>query len=165
MRLVAVSAPRTRVLKRAVIVLDAQALEAFFVGEPAMPTVTRIFGSGEPVTIAAINLGETADRMIRVHGADPFRVAGDIAECGIHITGLDSDLVLVAASLRAAHYHRVRRPVSLADCVAAALSLDRVARLATSDPALLDLVVDEGGLVEPLPGSDGSIHNPMNRQS
>ena len=31
---------------------------------------------------------------------------------------------------------------------------------ATSDPALLDLVVDEGGLVEPLPGSDGSIHNP-----
>lgn len=37
---------------------------------------------------------------------------------------------------------------------------DRVARLATSDPALLDLVVDEGGLVEPLPGRDGSIHNP-----
>ncbi len=155
--------PRKRVLKHAVIVLDAQALEAFFLGEPAMPQVKHILQSGEQVVIAAINLGETADHMIRVHGADAFRVAADIANCGIHVTGVDRDLVLAAASLRAAHYHRVRCAVSLADCVAAALSLDRVARLATSDPALLDLVVDEGGLIEPLPGSDGSVHHPLNR--
>jgi len=138
-----------------VIVLDARALEAYFVGEPAMAAVGRLLSSGEQVVMSAANLAETADRMARVWRAPLDRVAGDIAELDIHVTSVDADLALAAAGLRAAHYHRTRRPVSLADCVAAALSLDRVARLATSDPHLLDLMVDEGGLIEALPGSDG----------
>jgi PIN domain nuclease of toxin-antitoxin system len=144
-----------------VIVLDAQALEAFLIAEPAKAEVGAMLKSGEQSVMTAINLGEAADRMVRVRGAELIEFAAAVSELGIHITSVDSELALTAAGLRATHYHRSRRPVSLADCVAAACSLDRVARLATSDPHLLALVLDEGGLVEPLPASDGTRWSPQ----
>jgi PIN domain nuclease of toxin-antitoxin system len=139
------------------VVLDAQGLIAFFTGEPALPPVRELLLSGEKTVMATINLAETIDRMRRVHGVDSDSLEADLLETGIHFSAVDTELAAEAAELRASHYHRTRRSVSLADCVAAALALDRGYRLATSDPALLALVVDEGGSVEPLPGSDGTV--------
>jgi len=139
-----------------VLVLDEQALVAFLSAEPAMQQVRSLLESGEQTIISSINLAETVDRMLRIFGAARLTLRGDLEELDLHVTGVDADLAFAAAELRAVHYHRTRRPVSLADCIAAALSLDRVARLATSDPHLLQLVLDEGGLVEPLPASDGT---------
>jgi predicted nucleic acid-binding protein len=45
--------------------------------------------------------------------------------------------------------------VSLADCVAAAAALAIDSPLATSDPALAEVLRSEGGKVHPLPDSKG----------
>ena len=45
--------------------------------------------------------------------------------------------------------------MSLADCVAAAAALATDSPLATSDPALAEVLRSEGGKVRPLPDSKG----------
>jgi predicted nucleic acid-binding protein len=52
------------------------------------------------------------------------------------------------------------RAVSVADCCAAAIALDRDAVLATSDPALLAMIHDEGGRWMALPDSTGETWSP-----
>ena len=143
-----------------VVVLDAQGLIAFLVGEPALEAVHDMLRSGEQTLMATINLAETRDHMRRLRGASAEVLDADILTTDIHFTAVDTELAVAAAELRTTHYHRSRRAVSLADCTAAALALDRGIRLATSDPALLALMVDEGGEIQPLPGSDGSLWAP-----
>lgn len=142
------------------IVLDAYALEAYLTMEYAGPLVRDLILSGEQLLISGINLAETVDRMVRVNGADPGELADDLARLGITVSGVNELVAFDAAVLRTGHYHRRHRAVSLADCCAAALALDRDATLATSDPALLAMVHDEGGRVLPLPGSDGATWQP-----
>jgi predicted nucleic acid-binding protein len=60
-----------------------------------------------------------------------------------------------AGRIRARRYHRQRAAVSLADCVAAAAALATDSPLATSDPALVEVLRSEGGKVHPLPDSKG----------
>jgi PIN domain nuclease of toxin-antitoxin system len=143
-----------------VVVLDAQGLIAFLVGEPALQAVHDMLRSGEQTLMATVNLAETLDHMRRVRGASAEVFHADILTTDIHFTAVDTELAVAAAELRTTHYHRTKRAVSLADCTAAALALDRGIRLATSDPALLALMVDEGGEIQPLLGSDGSLWAP-----
>ena len=140
------------------IVLDAQALEALLVDEPAMDRVIELIETRQQVLISAVNLAEVADRMTRVHRSPRAEVEADVDELGLFVTAVDEELALLGAELRAAHYHGTRRSVSIADCIAAALALERAAPLATSDPALIDLMLDEGGLVEVLPDSTGTLY-------
>lgn len=140
--------------------LDAYALEAYLTMEHAGPLVRDLILSGEQLLISGINLAEAMDRMVRINGADASDLAVDIAQLGLTVSGVDEHVAVDAAVLRAGHYHRVRRPVSLADCCAAALALDRDAALATSDPPLLAMVHDEGGRVIPLPDSSGAVWSP-----
>jgi PIN domain nuclease of toxin-antitoxin system len=142
------------------VVLDAQGLIGFFTGEPSLVPVRELLLSGEQTVMATINLAETYDRMRRVHGVTSDLLHADLLETGIHFSAVDTELAIEAAELRASYYHRTRRSVSLADCTAAALALDRGVRLATSDPALLALMIDEGGSIEALPASDGSVWRP-----
>lgn len=142
------------------IVLDAYALEAYLALEVAAPMVRDLILSGEQLLISGINLAETLDRMIRVNGATRDELETDLIGLGLTVTGVDATVAFDAAALRAAHYHRARRAVSLADCCAAALSLDRDAPLVTSDPALLALLHDEGGRYVALPNSDGATWAP-----
>jgi PIN domain nuclease of toxin-antitoxin system len=146
-----------------VIVLDAFAVEALFADEPAAIRVRDMLNSGEQTTINAVNFAEVFDRLVRVYGFGIDELRADVDELGCTVSGLDPELATEAAILRARHYHRRHRAVSIADCCAAAHALDRDARLATSDPDLLDLMVDEGGQVEVLPRSDGTIHDPRRR--
>lgn len=62
---------------------------------------------------------------------------------GVEVVAVDEHVALSAGRLHAAHYHRVRRALSLADCVALATALSVGDRLATSDPALISAARDE----------------------
>ena len=143
------------------IVLDAYALEAFLNLEAAGPSVRDLILSGEHILITAVNLAETADRMIRLNGAIRDELESDLTGVGITVTGVDAATGFAAAALRANHYHRTRRAVSIADCCAAALALDRDALLVSSDPALLGVMHDEGGRYLALPDSDGEVWSPQ----
>ena len=144
-----------------VIVLDAYALEAYLNDElPVADTVEPLLLSGEQVLISGINLAETLDRMIRVHGMPPAELEANLLGTGVHVTGVDEAAAFAAARLRAAHYHRSKRAVSIADCCAVALALDRDAPLVTSDPALLGLISDENGRYMALPDSAGTVWEP-----
>jgi predicted nucleic acid-binding protein len=144
-----------------VIVLDAYALEAYLNDEVmAADIVEPLILSGQQVLITGVNLAEAMDRMIRVNGADREELENDLVGLGLTVSGVDAPMAFDAASLRAQHYHRARRAVSIADCCAAALALDRDAPLVTSDPALLALVHDEGGRYVALPDSSGEVWAP-----
>jgi PIN domain nuclease of toxin-antitoxin system len=147
-----------------VILLDAFAIESLFADEPAADEVQALLESGEQSIINAVNFAEVVDRLVRIRGIDSAQVLADLDEVGCTVSGLDKDLAIEAALLRARHYHRTHRSVSIADCCAAAHALDRDAQLATADPDLLDLMVDEGGRVLVLPQSNGSCHNPYVRR-
>jgi predicted nucleic acid-binding protein len=141
-----------------VIVLDAYALEAYLNDElPAADAVEPILLSGEQILISGINLAETLDRMMRVHRMPPAELEANLLDSGVHVTAVDEPTAFEAARLRAAHYHRTRRAVSIADCCAASLALDRDAPLVTSDPALLGLIADENGRYVAIPDSDGNV--------
>ena len=142
------------------IVLDAQALIAYTTNEPGAIVVRDQINTQQQILLSTANLTEVTYFLGRTRGVTPSSVYADIIELEIHITRLDEDCALAAAGLRLHHYHRVRRPVSLADCCAAALALDRQAVLVTSDGPLLDLMIDEQGDVLPVPASDGSLWSP-----
>jgi PIN domain nuclease of toxin-antitoxin system len=138
-----------------VITLDASALIALLREEPAATEVESMLLSGEQCLITALNLAEVLDHMGRLVGIDVPQVQADIAELALFVSSVDSDLAAAAADLRWRHYHRKTRPVSLADCCAAAHALDRESQLATSDSDLLQLVHDQGGRALALPNSFG----------
>lgn len=142
------------------IVLDACVLESFFADEPAAPHVEAMLHDGEQIVMSAINLTEMLDRLIRVRGADQVELSADLLGLGITISDVDVFTAFDAAALRAGHYHRTHRAVSVADCCAAAIALDRDAVLASSDPALLAMVHDEGGRWMALPDSSGEVWSP-----
>ena len=142
------------------IVLDACALESYFADEPAAEQVGAMLQNGEQIVISAINLTETLDRLLRLRGADRESLAADLLELGLTVSDVDIAVAFDAAALRAGHYHRTSRAVSVADCCAAAIALDRDAVLASSDPALLAMVHDEGGRWMALPDSSGVVWAP-----
>jgi predicted nucleic acid-binding protein len=143
-----------------VIVLDAYALEAYLRLEAPAPIVRDLLASGEQALISGINLAETLDRLIRLHGMSSVELEADLLGTGVFVSSVDEPTAFEAARLRAAHYHRTNRAVSIADCCAAALALDRDAPLVTSDPALLGLIADENGRYMALPDSAGNIWSP-----
>jgi len=139
-------------------VLDAYAVLAYLRGEPCAGDVAELL-RGRTVLTAA-NAGEVLDQLVRVYRRDPDDVHGDLAllaNAGMDIVGVSADQGLAAGRLRARHYHRERRAVSLADCIAAAAALELQRALATSDPALAALVRAEGGQVHALADSHGVV--------
>jgi PIN domain nuclease of toxin-antitoxin system len=140
-----------------VSVLDAYAVIAYLRGETCADEVAALLR--EPTVLTAVNAAEVVDQFVRDFGRDPDDVHADLAllaSAGMTIRSVSAQLGLEAGRLRVRHYHRERRAVSLADCVAAAAALAEHRPLATSDPALAAVVRDEGGEVHPLPGSDGT---------
>lgn len=141
--------------------LDAYALEAYLNDEMlAADIVEPLILSGQQVLITGVNLAEVLDRMIRVNGATREELENDLVALGLTVSGVDASMAFDAAALRAGHYHRDRRSVSIADCCAAALALARDVPLVTSDPALLALVHEEGGHYVALPDSSGQAWSP-----
>jgi PIN domain nuclease of toxin-antitoxin system len=126
-------------------VLDAYALIAFLLDEPAAGDVERLLRDGD-AAITSVNFAEVLDRLIRGRNMPREAVQSTLAsvlEARVERIDVDFRLASAAALLRVTHYHRTQRPLSLADCVclAAARSGDRVA---TADGPMLETAEAEG---------------------
>lgn len=142
-------------------ILDAYAVLALLKGEPAAGEVQSLIEAGGS-GLTAIGTAEVLDHLVRVVGANEEDAVLDLAQLGLDApTPISDQLSQAAGLLRARHYHRSRRAVSLADCVAAAVAGDTGRSLATSDPHLLDLCDDEGIPITVLADSGGSVWSPV----
>jgi predicted nucleic acid-binding protein len=121
-----------------VILLDAYALIAFLVGGPAAARVRAILREGD-AAVATANLAEALDVAGRIYGLAIERsveVLDPLLEGPLTPVALDVPVAQRAADIRAEHYHRSTRPISLADAVLLA-SAGTVDRIATADPDVL----------------------------
>jgi PIN domain nuclease of toxin-antitoxin system len=144
-----------------VIILDSYAVLALLSDEPASEQVERLITGGEIVRLTALGIAEIVDHLVRITGADEDEAALDLAQLGLaSAPAVEATLALQAGLLRAKHYHRVDRAVSLADCVAAETARSSGSSLATADPQLLDLCHAEAISTIPLPNSQGRIWSP-----
>lgn len=124
--------------------LDAYALIAFLVGGPATSQVRAILREGN-AAVATANLAETLDVSARRHGLSISRameILEPLLEETLTTVPLDSAVAQRAAEIRAKHYHRSTRPISLADAVliASATASDRIA---TADADVLAIAKAE----------------------
>lgn len=139
------------------IVLDAYAVLAFLKGEPAATEVRSLLERPDEATLTPVGVAEVLDHLIRIVGVDEESATLDLAQLGLLGTpAVDEATGAAAGRLRARHHHRTRCAVSLADCVAAEMARRTGARLATSDPHLLDVCHAEHIGVLPLAASDGT---------
>lgn len=133
---------------------------ALLKGEPAAPEVRSLIDRGDAV-LTPLGVAEIVDHLVRIVKTSEEDAALDLAQLGVPASDpLDDERSLRAGLLRARHYHRRDRAVSLADCVAAATARALDAAVATSDPHLLDLCRDEGIAVIPLVDSKGDRWSP-----
>jgi predicted nucleic acid-binding protein len=141
-----------------VAVIDASALIAIFAGEPASAQVEQILKTAN-ARVSVINLGEVYDHFMRVRKtsrrAIDERVNALRHARAFALLPVDEQLATRAGELRATHYHRVRRPVSQADCVALATAEALNDSLATTDPDLAAMARDENVELIALPDSSG----------
>jgi predicted nucleic acid-binding protein len=121
-----------------VTLLDAYALIAFLVGGPATQEVRAILREGGTAVVAA-NLVEVLDVSQRVHGvpiARTVEILEPLLEGPLTAVPLDVAVAHRAGEIRATHYHRASRPISLADAVLIG-SAREGDRIATADPDVL----------------------------
>lgn len=133
--------------------LDAYALIAFLVGGPATPEVRAILREGD-AAVATANLVEVLDVSERVHGlpvSRAFEILEPLFEEHLKVVSLDSAVARRAAEIRARHYHRSSRRISLADAVLIA-SAQQDDRIATADPDVLAVADAEQRESVALPG-------------
>lgn len=143
------------------IVLDSYAVLALPKDEPAAAPVQVLVESDEPAALTALGVAEVLDHLVRLAGAEEDEAVLDVAQLGLSSPSpLDVGVAMRSGLLRARHYHRTNRAVSLADCVAAETARTEDARLASADPHLLDLCREEGIGVIPLPDSAGRTWSP-----
>jgi len=138
------------------VLLDANALLAVLVGEPAMDRVLPLLRGGKTAMTGA-NIAEVFDVGIRRKSLSPARMdelVEPLFEGPIASIPVDPTLARRAGELRAAHYHRSARRVSLADAalIAAAGPSDRIA---SSDSDVLAIAAELGIETIELPPSSG----------
>lgn len=138
-------------------VLDAFAVLALLKSEPAAPQVREIIEAGDG-SLTPLGVAEVVDHLVRLLRSTEEEAALDIAQLGLSgCEPIDASVARSAGFLRARHYHRSRRSVSLADCMAAAVATNLGGHLATADPHLLDLCYDEAIDTVVLPDSSGRL--------
>ena len=126
-------------------VLDAFAVLALLKDEPAAEHVERIIRASPDAALTALGVAEVLDHLVRLVGVDEDEAVLDIAQLGLaEPFSVSAPLATRAGLLRAHHYNRRDRAISLADCVAAEVARFAKSPLATSDPHLLDTCAAEG---------------------
>jgi PIN domain nuclease of toxin-antitoxin system len=132
--------------------LDAYALVAFLVGGPAAASVRGLLREGG-TSVATANLAEALDVSARRYGL-PIERAMEVIEPLLDGTLATVSLDLVcarrAATIRARHYRRASRPISLADAVLIATA-GPGDRIATADPDVLAVAAAEAVATLTLP--------------
>lgn len=133
-------------------ILDAYAVLALLKDEPAADAVEHLIRDEAVVSMTAVGVAEVIDHLVRLAGADEDDAMLDLAQLGLaDPLVVDESIGARAGLLRARHYHRRERAVSLADCVAAEVARRFDRAIATSDPHLLDTCAAESIAVIPLP--------------
>ena len=126
-------------------VLDAYALIALTLDEPAADEVARILRGGD-AAVTSVNYGEALDQLVRARGMPEPRVRSvlePLLDGPLGRVDVGFDIVGKAVRLRAAHYHSERSPLSLADCICVAAAGSSGA-VATADTAILAMAESEG---------------------
>ena len=135
--------------------LDAYALVAFLLDEPAAADVEALIRTGD-AGVLVVNLAEALDVTQRVHGVSDAELRGVLEPLLGDVVAVviqPGDAAWRAAELRAKYYDRRSCPLSLADCfLLAAADGDEIA---TADPALATALRSEGATVVALPDSSG----------
>jgi predicted nucleic acid-binding protein len=143
------------------IVLDSFAVLALLRDEPAAAQVQRLIEGEEETALTVLGVAEVIDHLVRLMGAEEDEAVLDLAQLGLASSSpVEAAVALQAGLLRARHYHRKNRAVSLADCIAAETARAGGSPLATADPQLLDLCQEEGIAVIALPDSTGQTWSP-----
>lgn len=139
----------------ATTLIDASALIALLGAEPAAGEVQEMLNRGAAMT--TLNLAEAIDRLKRRYdlGIERTRpvIEGLLAK-NLMLLPLGPAQAWRAGEIRAAHYHRSRCPISLADAVLMA-SAPEDGRIASSDGPLLTVAASEGIATAALPDSKG----------
>lgn len=139
-------------------VLDSYSVLALLKGEPAAEPVGQLLRDDPDSALTPLGVAEVIDHLVRIEKATEEEAALDLAQLGLaDPPPLDAMVATRAGLLRARHYHRTRRAVSLADCVVAEVARVAPMPVATSDPHLLDLCHDEAIDVVVLPDSRGRV--------
>jgi len=139
-----------------VIVLDAYALGALLLDEPAAAEVEAMLRDDE-AGISSVNLAEALDVALRIYGlpGDRVREALDpLLAASVAVLWPTEREAWRAAEIRSRHYHRRTNPLSLADCLLLA-TVTHADGVATADPGVARVARDEGIHLVPLPDSSG----------
>lgn len=140
------------------MILDAYAVLALLKGEPAANLVSMLLAEDGGARLTAVGVAEVIDHLIRLVGTSEDEASLDIAQLGLaDALRVDAAMATAASALRARHYHRRRRAVSLADCVAAEAARTCGVALVSADPHLLGLCHDETIERIALPDSAGRV--------
>jgi predicted nucleic acid-binding protein len=143
------------------IVLDSFAVLALLKDEPAAAQVQQLVEREGESTLTALGVSEVLDHLVRLAGADEEGAVLDLAQLDLASPPpVEIEVAVDAGLLRARHYHRSDRVVSLADCVAAETARVQSAQLSSADPHLLDMCRDERIAVLPLPDTSGHTWSP-----
>ena len=119
------------------VVLDAQALVALTLDEPAADEVEALLRRGD-TAVTALNLAETVDVLGRVEKLADDRIRAvlePLLGTALNTVDLDRTTAWRAARMRRRHYHARRSALSMADCVCLAVA-HAGGSLATADRAL-----------------------------
>lgn len=134
------------------VLLDAFALIALLADEPAAGEVEALLRSGQ-AAVTAVNLAEALDVLQRVQRISASRLGALVEPLiadRLRLIPIDFQIAAAAADIRARHCHRVRLPLSLADCLLLAAAGDRGA-VATADGPLITVAEAEHIEVRQLP--------------
>lgn len=139
------------------ILLDASALVAFLLDEPAAGEVEAILRAGQ-AAVTSVGLAEALDVTVRVIGRELAEVESallPLLRTSLGIVPVGEGEARKGATIRIVHYHREGRPLSMADCLLLGTALVHRASLATSDGALAQTARAENIELVPLPNSRG----------
>lgn len=138
------------------LLLDAAALVALLGAEPAASTVRSLIDRDD-AAIPAPNLAEVIDQLSRRRGVSQATLRGalePLLDHTIAVIDATAEHGWRAGLLRARHYHRQSRPLSVLDCLLLACAAHGDA-IVTSDGPLIAAAREEGIGVEAIPDSMG----------
>lgn len=129
-------------------VVDTQGVIALLRGEPAAAEVEAILrGRDGMATISAITIAEMIDVGVRTRSQRVDAVSDQVSALiagGLEVVPVDEEVGRLAGTLRARHWDRDARSVSLADCVILATAMIAREPIATADGPLLAAARAEG---------------------
>lgn len=141
-------------------VFDAAPLVGLLLDEPGARDIIDALTNAEQLAVSAINYAEVVDRVARVSGVPAPQVVDALdvwRDGGLVVVPVTASAAIRAATLRVAHYHHRTAAISIADCCAIGLALERNEPLATSDREIVRLARQLGIEVIALPDSRGRM--------